>query len=48
MSLSDMNEWMEKRLERFYDPPDLNEFKILWKTKGIYNYEVGLRSFLKF
>lgn len=43
MSLFDINEWMDKRLENFYNKLDINEFRILWKTKGIYNYEVGLR-----
>ncbi|NGX49481.1 MAG: hypothetical protein K940chlam5_01079 [Candidatus Anoxychlamydiales bacterium] len=36
---------MEKKIESSYDYPDINEFRILWKTKGIYNYEVGLRYY---
>ena len=43
MSLSEFNEKIGKILGKFGAYHNINEFKILWKTKVIYNYEIGLR-----
>jgi hypothetical protein len=43
MSLSSFGKWIDVVIKERYDYGDSDEFKLLWKTEGIYNYEMGLR-----
>ncbi|MBD3216033.1 MAG: hypothetical protein GF311_25700, partial [Candidatus Lokiarchaeota archaeon] len=43
MIFSNYSEQLNLLTDKFYTVDDKDEFRILWKTQGIYNYEVGLK-----